>query len=33
MGGSQINQRQETYDMKLPFPLLLLLVVTAGKPR
>lgn len=33
MGGLQINQRQETYDMKLTFPLLLLLVVTAGKPR
>lgn len=33
MGGLQINQRQETYDMKLPFPLLFLLVVTAEKPR
>lgn len=31
MGGLQINQRQETYDMKLPFPLLLSLIVAAGK--
>lgn len=32
MGGLQINQRQETYYMKLPFSLLLSLIVAAGKP-